>query len=244
MCSDYEQHVRWAEYCKMMQDLELGIPTRQSELDLPEVDDIKINDVGPVMRGAGNGIELVPMKFSFPPSGGAVRCSISDLRGGVSTRATAASFRPAPSSSILPRAGQQVGPGLLVARAIGPIDQTKQLVVGMFGVFAGEPDDVIERKCPAKLDFGAARTLAIKERAPSAFDANGAAPVGAQLNPCVFNALSQVRCARPSADRDMSGKKQRGEVGTGERVSGGPVRLKRVDAPTRRTRPRPPSERS
>jgi hypothetical protein len=69
MCNEYEQHVRWAEYCKMMQNLELGIPSQQSELDLPESDDIKINDVGPVMRAAGNGIELVPMNFSFPPSG-------------------------------------------------------------------------------------------------------------------------------------------------------------------------------
>ena len=69
MCNDYEQHLRWAEYCKMMQDLELGIPTHQSELDLPTSDDIKINEVGPIMRASGNGIELVPMKFSFPPSG-------------------------------------------------------------------------------------------------------------------------------------------------------------------------------
>lgn len=69
MCNDYEQHVRWAEYCKMMQNLELGIPSQQIELDLPQSDDIKISDVGPVMRAAGNGIELVPMNFSFPPSG-------------------------------------------------------------------------------------------------------------------------------------------------------------------------------
>jgi putative SOS response-associated peptidase YedK len=69
MCNDYEQHILWAEYCAMMQALELGIPTQQSELDLPRADDIKINDLGPVMRAAGNGIELVPMNFSFPPSG-------------------------------------------------------------------------------------------------------------------------------------------------------------------------------
>ncbi|MBZ9748337.1 SOS response-associated peptidase family protein [Mesorhizobium sp. CO1-1-7] len=68
MCNDYEQHILWAEYCKMMQRLELGMPTGQSEGDLPQADDIKINDVGPVMRAAGNGIELVPMNFSFPPS--------------------------------------------------------------------------------------------------------------------------------------------------------------------------------
>ncbi len=69
MCNDYEQHIRWKQYCDMMQALELGIPTQQSELDLPVADDIKINDVGPVMRAAGNCIELVPMNFSFPPSG-------------------------------------------------------------------------------------------------------------------------------------------------------------------------------
>ena len=69
MCNDYEQHILWAEYCAMMQALELGIPTQQSALDLPQADDIRINDKGPVMRAAGNGIELVPMNFSFPPSG-------------------------------------------------------------------------------------------------------------------------------------------------------------------------------
>jgi putative SOS response-associated peptidase YedK len=69
MCNDYEQHVRWAEYCKMMQDLELGIPSHQTELDLPEASDIKINDRGPVMRVAGDHVELTSMSFSFPPTG-------------------------------------------------------------------------------------------------------------------------------------------------------------------------------
>lgn len=69
MCNDYEQHVAWAEYCKLMQELELGIPTGQTEADLPQADDIKINDIGPVMRAAGNGIELASMKFGFPPTG-------------------------------------------------------------------------------------------------------------------------------------------------------------------------------
>jgi putative SOS response-associated peptidase YedK len=68
MCNDYEQHVFWAEYSKMMQALELGIPMQQSELDLRHADDIRINDMGPVMRAAGNLIELVAMNFSFPPS--------------------------------------------------------------------------------------------------------------------------------------------------------------------------------
>jgi putative SOS response-associated peptidase YedK len=69
MCNDYEQHMRWAEYCKMMQMLEVGIPTQQSESDLPQADDIKINDVAPVMRASGNLVELVSMNCSFPPSG-------------------------------------------------------------------------------------------------------------------------------------------------------------------------------
>jgi putative SOS response-associated peptidase YedK len=68
MCNDYEQHVRWAAYRKMMQQLELGTPTRQSERDPPQADDIRINDVGPVMRAAGNAVELVPMTLGFPPS--------------------------------------------------------------------------------------------------------------------------------------------------------------------------------
>jgi putative SOS response-associated peptidase YedK len=68
MCNDYEQHVAWAEYCRLMEALELGIPTGQSERDLPQADDIRINDIGPAMRAAGNGIELVPMKFGFPPT--------------------------------------------------------------------------------------------------------------------------------------------------------------------------------
>jgi putative SOS response-associated peptidase YedK len=67
ICNDYEQHVRWVEYRSMMQALELRVPSHQSELDLPEADDIRIADSGPVMRSAGNGIDLVPMTFSFPP---------------------------------------------------------------------------------------------------------------------------------------------------------------------------------
>ena len=69
MCNDYEQHIRWAEYCDMMQKLELGISAHQSELDLPQADDIRVNDMAPVMRAAGDYIELSPMNFSFPPSG-------------------------------------------------------------------------------------------------------------------------------------------------------------------------------
>jgi putative SOS response-associated peptidase YedK len=68
MCNDYEQHVRWADYRKMMQALDLAIPSHQTELDLPQADDIRINDMGPVIRAAGKEIELVPMTFAFPPA--------------------------------------------------------------------------------------------------------------------------------------------------------------------------------
>lgn len=69
MCNAYEQHARWVEYSQMMQDLELGIPTQQSELDLPQSDLVRINEMAPVMRAAGNGVELVSMNFSFAPNG-------------------------------------------------------------------------------------------------------------------------------------------------------------------------------
>lgn len=69
MCNDYEQHVRWAEYRRLMQELELGTPAGEGEDDLPRADDIRVGDTGPVMRAAGNVIELAPMTFGFPPSG-------------------------------------------------------------------------------------------------------------------------------------------------------------------------------
>ena len=52
-----------------MQQLELGAPANQVESDLPRADDVRVNDVGPVMRMADNVVELVPMTFGFPPSG-------------------------------------------------------------------------------------------------------------------------------------------------------------------------------
>ena len=77
MCNAYEQHVKWVEYCRMMQALELGIPTQQRDLDLPEHDDIRINQMGPVMRATANDreVELERMNFGLPsnrPEGGPV----------------------------------------------------------------------------------------------------------------------------------------------------------------------------
>ncbi len=93
MCNDYEQHIAWGAYCREMQAQELGIPTQNGELDLPQADDIRIGDLAPVMRAAGEGgegpgsgpgsdsggggltVELAQMRFGFPaanPKGGPV----------------------------------------------------------------------------------------------------------------------------------------------------------------------------
>ena len=71
MCNDYEQQIRYAEYCRMMQELALRIPSHQTELDLPQAEDIRIGDTGPVMRSTEPGVvELTPMTFGFPPPSG------------------------------------------------------------------------------------------------------------------------------------------------------------------------------
>ena len=67
MCNDYEQHVAWTDYRRAVEQLELGIPTHQSGRDLPLADDIRVNEIGPVMRVAGNVVEVVPMTFGLPP---------------------------------------------------------------------------------------------------------------------------------------------------------------------------------
>jgi len=68
MCSEYEQRICYAEYINVMQVLALGIPARQSELDLAPRAQIKIGDMGAVIRCVGdNTVELAQMKFGFPP---------------------------------------------------------------------------------------------------------------------------------------------------------------------------------
>lgn len=67
MCNDYEQHVAYADYLKAVRALELETPASETKADLPQADDIRIGDMGPVIRAKGNGIELVLMRFGFPP---------------------------------------------------------------------------------------------------------------------------------------------------------------------------------
>ncbi|WP_225248022.1 hypothetical protein [Mesorhizobium sp. J8] len=53
----------------MMASLALKIPAHQTELDLPQADDIRINDPAPIMRGGGDAIGLASMTFDFPHFG-------------------------------------------------------------------------------------------------------------------------------------------------------------------------------
>jgi putative SOS response-associated peptidase YedK len=64
MCNDYEQHVSRADYARAIAALELAAG---DDAALLPADDIRIGDMGPVLRAAGNSVELVAMRFGFPP---------------------------------------------------------------------------------------------------------------------------------------------------------------------------------
>src|SRR5688500_17046842 len=63
MCNGYEQHVAYGDYQKAVRAVELETPSSESEADLPQADDIKIGDLGPVLVAHGNGAKLVLMRF-------------------------------------------------------------------------------------------------------------------------------------------------------------------------------------
>jgi putative SOS response-associated peptidase YedK len=67
MCNNFEQQIAWKAYYEALQAFALGIPTNQSELDLPQNDNIRIRDLAAVIRTAGNGVEPAQMRFGFPP---------------------------------------------------------------------------------------------------------------------------------------------------------------------------------
>jgi putative SOS response-associated peptidase YedK len=90
MCNDYEQHIRWKEYREMMQALALRIPAHQTELDLPQADDVRIGDTAPAIRSSGGEVELFAAKFGFPPlagrKGGPVFNFVSESRNFAESR--------------------------------------------------------------------------------------------------------------------------------------------------------------
>ena len=67
MCNEYEFETHWEEYARIMAREALELSARQTEADLPGSPSIKIGDTAPVIRAAGNGVQLAPMVFGFPP---------------------------------------------------------------------------------------------------------------------------------------------------------------------------------
>jgi putative SOS response-associated peptidase YedK len=66
MCNSYEQQVAYAAYRKAVDQHGLETPSSEAAADLPQADDLKIGDIGPVLVAAGNGVELKPMTFGWP----------------------------------------------------------------------------------------------------------------------------------------------------------------------------------
>jgi len=66
MCNAYEQQVSHAEYRKAIAALELAASGGDEALETSG--EVRISDFGPVLRAAGNGVELVVMRFGWPPS--------------------------------------------------------------------------------------------------------------------------------------------------------------------------------
>jgi len=67
VCNDYEQHIKWDALKDVLDHLNLELPSDQGPGDLRQADDIRIGEPGPVVRVAGNGVELASMTFGFPP---------------------------------------------------------------------------------------------------------------------------------------------------------------------------------
>ncbi len=67
MCNAYEQQVTHAQYRKAIEALELATSSSESKTDFPQSDEIRIGDTGPVIRAAGNGVEVLAMRFGWPP---------------------------------------------------------------------------------------------------------------------------------------------------------------------------------
>ena len=65
MCNAYEQQVTEAQYRDAIRAADLATSSER-ELELPRADDIRIGDMGPVLRAAGNGAELILMRFGWP----------------------------------------------------------------------------------------------------------------------------------------------------------------------------------
>lgn len=72
MCNDYERHIEWAAYEAALAEARLGVTSSANPAELPSADDVRVNDISPVLVAAGNAVELAPMRWGFAPqrSGG------------------------------------------------------------------------------------------------------------------------------------------------------------------------------
>jgi putative SOS response-associated peptidase YedK len=66
MCNDYEQHVRHADYARAIRALELAASDGETDTNLPQLDDVRIGDMGTIVRAAGNGVAPVQARFGWP----------------------------------------------------------------------------------------------------------------------------------------------------------------------------------
>ena len=66
MCNDYQQHVTRTLLADTGDQLDLGLTGSVDNIDWATADDIRVGQLGPVLRPVGNGTEVVPMIFGLP----------------------------------------------------------------------------------------------------------------------------------------------------------------------------------
>lgn len=67
MCNDYERHIEWKDYCDALAKAHLGMPADAGPKQLPAAGDVRVNDTSPIVRAAGNVVELAPLRWGFAP---------------------------------------------------------------------------------------------------------------------------------------------------------------------------------
>jgi putative SOS response-associated peptidase YedK len=68
VCNDFERQIEWEAYCRAMAAAQLGLSASTNAEQLTPADDVRVNDTTPVMRAAGNTVELAPMQWGFEPA--------------------------------------------------------------------------------------------------------------------------------------------------------------------------------
>lgn len=120
MCSDYGNRVPYSVYVEEFSQLKVPLRVSGAIPNLEPRDDIRPTDPAPVIRAAEGGVELVQLRWGFPPSRpkaqpvinfrsegglfGKGRCLVpashsSSLRAARTRRRSGASPRPASSDS-------------------------------------------------------------------------------------------------------------------------------------------------